>query len=67
MLDELHRRYQSLGFTVLGVNVEEDPRKAWEVLKDLQVSFPVLFDDQSTGQPGLEDVYQQQVRELIRE
>lgn len=94
-LDELHNRYRALGFTVLGVNVEEDSRKAREVLKDLQVSFPVLLDDRSTVsrlydivampstvlvdrngnirylhkgyQPGLEDVYLQQVRELIRE
>jgi len=94
-LDELQNRYRSLGFTVLGVNVEEDSRKAREVLKDLQVSFPVLLDDRSTVsrlydivampstvlvdrngnirylhkgyQPGLEDVYLQQVRELIRE
>jgi peroxiredoxin len=94
-LDELHNRYRALGFTVLGVNVEEDSRKAREVLKDLQLSFPVLLDDRSTVsrlydivampstvlvdrngnirylhkgyQPGLEDVYLQQVRELIRE
>ena len=94
-LDELHNRYRSLGFTVLGVNVEEDSRKAREVLNDLKVGFPVLLDDRSTVsrlydvvampstvlvdrngnirylhkgyQPGLEDVYLQQVRELIRE
>jgi peroxiredoxin len=94
-LDELHNRYHSLGFTVLGVNVEEDSREAREILNDLQVSFPVLLDNSSMVsrlydivampstvlvdrngnirylhkgyQPGLEEVYLQQVRELIRE
>ena len=44
LLEKLQRRYSSLGFTVLGVNVEEDPRKAKTLLKDISVSFPILFD-----------------------
>jgi peroxiredoxin len=95
LLDELHQRYKSLGFTVLGVNVEEDSTQARKLLQDLPVSFPVLFDNQSNVsrqydvvampstvlidrsgklrylhkgyQPGLEDTYLEQVRELIRE
>jgi peroxiredoxin len=43
-LEKLHKRYSALGFTVLGVNVEEDPRKAKTLLKDISVSFPILFD-----------------------
>lgn len=44
LLEKLQRRYSALGFTVLGVNVEEDPRKAKTLLKDISVSFPILFD-----------------------
>ena len=95
LLDELHNQYKALGFTVLGVNVEQDPYQARKLLKDMPVSFPVLFDDSSVVskqydviampstvlvdrngnmrylhkgyKPGLEEVYLEQVRELIRE
>jgi Thiol-disulfide isomerase and thioredoxins len=48
LLDELYKQYQPLGFTILGVNVEQDNRKALAMLDDIPVSFPVLFDSQST-------------------
>ena len=48
LLDELYNNYKPLGFTILGVNVEEDPGKANALLKDIPVSFPVLFDTQNT-------------------
>ena len=95
VLSELHDRYRALGFTVLGVNVEADTAQAKKLLKDMPVSFPVVFDSDSVVskqydvvampstvlvdrdgnmrylhkgyKSGLEDVYQQQVRELIRE
>ena len=47
VLDELHRQYKALGFTVLGVNVEENSSAARKLLKEVQVSFPVLFDNES--------------------
>ena len=47
LLDELYTQYQPLGFTILGVNVEEDSTKARQLLKDIPVSFPVLFDNES--------------------
>lgn len=47
LLDELYSQYKPLGFTILGVNVEEDSSKAKEVLEDIPVSFPVLFDTDS--------------------
>lgn len=47
VLSELHDKYQALGFTVLGVNVESDSGKARKLLKDLPVSFPVVFDNDS--------------------
>ena len=95
LLSELHDRYQSLGFTVLGINVEEDSSGARRLLGKMPVSFPILLDNTSTVskqydviampstvlvdrdgnmrylhkgyKPGLEDLYLQQVRELIRE
>lgn len=47
LLDELYSQYQPLGFTILGVNVEEDSSKAKKLLKDIPVDFPVLFDNKS--------------------
>jgi peroxiredoxin len=47
LLDELYNEYKPLGFTILGVNVEEDPTQAKQLLKELPVDFPVLFDNQS--------------------
>jgi peroxiredoxin len=43
-LDELHGKYSALGFTVFGVNVDEDRSMAEKVLADIPVDFPVLFD-----------------------
>ncbi len=43
-LEKLQARYQDYGFTILGVNVEEDPSKADKVLKKTPVSFPILYD-----------------------
>ena len=95
LLEELYARYQPMGFTILGVNVEQDPAQALAMLRDIPVSFPVLFDSESRVsrryevvampstvlidrdgrirhlhrgyKPGYEDIYQQQIRELIRE
>jgi peroxiredoxin len=43
-LEKLQARYQDYGFTILGVNVEEDASKADKVLKKTPVSFPILYD-----------------------
>jgi len=95
VLSALHDKYKPLGFTVLGVNVEEDSSKARRLLQDIPVSFPVLFDNESVVskqydvvampstvlvdrdgnmrylhkgyKPGLENVYMQQIRDLVRE
>ena len=49
LLDEMYQRYQKLGFTILGVNVEQDAAAAQAMLKESPVHFPVLFDPQSTA------------------
>ncbi len=94
-LEALHQRYRDLGFLVLGINVEQDRSSAERVLRDLGVSFPVLFDDDNkvselydvdampvtvlvdrNGElrfahkgykPGYEAMYEQQIRELVKE
>ncbi len=48
LLNALHNKYQLLGFTVLGVNVEENPENARDFLKSFPVDFPVLLDSQNS-------------------
>ena len=44
-LEEIYKKYSDLGFTLLAVNVEEDSSKADILLRDIPVTFPVLFDN----------------------
>jgi peroxiredoxin len=46
-LEALYQRYSDLGFTLLGVNVEEDSSGADEFLAGTPVSFPILFDPEN--------------------
>lgn len=46
-LEALHQRYSDLGFTLLGVNVEEDSSGADAFLAETPVSFPILFDPEN--------------------
>jgi thiol-disulfide isomerase/thioredoxin len=43
-LEALQQEYSDLGFTILAVNVDQEPGKAEILLKDIAVTFPVLFD-----------------------
>ncbi|MEK8032194.1 redoxin family protein [Ideonella sp. DXS29W] len=43
-LNKLFEKYRPLGFTLLGVNIDEDPRNAANVATQLGVKFPVLLD-----------------------
>ena len=43
-LDRLYQKYRGAGFVLLGVNVDDDTRKAADVAGKLGVSFPVLLD-----------------------
>lgn len=95
LLVELHQRYQALGFTMLGINVEEDSVAANNFLSTVPVSFPILYDRTNSVsklydviampstvligrdgrvryihhgyEPGYENDYQDQIRELVRE
>jgi peroxiredoxin len=44
LLEQIHQRYEPLGFTLLGVNVEENPDDARTFLQERPVSFPILYD-----------------------
>lgn len=44
LLDALYQRYRPLGFTILGVSVDENLDDARRLLKEIPVTFPVLFD-----------------------
>jgi len=44
LLAQLQAKYEPLGFTILGVNVEPDSAAAVNWLKGLAVDFPILFD-----------------------
>ena len=43
-LNRLYEKYRASGFVLLGVNVDDDPRKAIDVAAKLGVTFPVLLD-----------------------
>ncbi len=45
ILDELYSRYERAGFQLLGVNIDDEPQRAKDMIAELGVSFPVLFDD----------------------
>ena len=44
LLEDLYKRYGKLGFTIMGVNVDTDSTKANEYLRDITVTFPILYD-----------------------
>ena len=43
-LARLYDKYRGYGFTVLAVNIDEDPYKAASLAKQLGMRFPVLLD-----------------------
>jgi peroxiredoxin len=47
LLDSIYRKYNKLGFTMLGVNVEPDSKAANDWLKQTPVTFPILYDTDS--------------------
>jgi peroxiredoxin len=94
-LNKLYDKYRAAGFTMLGVNVDEDTRTAIGAANKLAVRFPVLFDaDKQVSKlydlqsmpatvlidrdgrvrymhrgyrEGVEDAYDKQIRELVKE
>jgi len=56
LLEQLSAKYEPLGFTLLGVNVEPDSKSAQDWLEGVPVSFPILFDRENkvSAQFGVE-------------
>jgi thiol-disulfide isomerase/thioredoxin len=50
LLENIYKKYNKMGFTLIGVNVEPDSKDAEGFLKGLAapVSFPVIYDKDST-------------------
>ena len=48
LLEELHQRYESAGFKVIGITIDEDTSEADALLAKIPVSFPVLYDPESS-------------------
>ncbi len=42
--EKLYQKYKPLGVTILAVNVDDDPAKADELLSEVNISYPVLYD-----------------------
>jgi len=47
LLNDLHNKYSALGFTVLGVNVEEQTDKAVSYIAGRPVDFAILLDNKN--------------------
>jgi peroxiredoxin len=45
-LNRLYGKYRDAGFTLLGVNIDEDPAKAVSLAARLGLQFPVLLDSE---------------------
>jgi len=47
LLEQIYQRYEPLGFTLLGINVEENPADGQAFLKERPVTFKVLYDPEN--------------------
>jgi thiol-disulfide isomerase/thioredoxin len=48
LLENIYKKYNKMGFTLIGVNVEPDSKAADAWLQQTPVSFPVIYDKDST-------------------
>ena len=46
-LDRINTTYRRAGLVVLGISVDEDPRRAVEFAAPMRLSYPILFDSGS--------------------
>jgi len=94
-MNRLYDKYRASGFTLLGVNIDDDPRKATGTAAQWGLKFPVLLDTDKTVsklydlgsmpatvlidrdgrvrflhrgyREGMEEAYEKQIRELVKE
>src|ERR1700755_768580 len=48
LLENIYKKYNKMGFTLIGVNVQPDSQAAEGFLQQTPVSFPVIYDKDST-------------------
>lgn len=48
LMDEIYKKYSKLGFTILAVNVDENTADADRFLDAVPVTFPVVYDSDSS-------------------
>lgn len=48
LLEDLQNKYRDYGFTLLGINVDEDTEQAERLLEQIPVTFSILFDPESS-------------------
>ena len=48
VLQKFYEKYQDLGVSVWGVNVEQENQAGRDFLADLKLTFPILFDETNT-------------------
>ncbi len=48
LLDDLYQRYNKAGFVILGVSLDDTQAKTDELLSKIPVTFPVLYDTESS-------------------
>lgn len=48
LLDDLYKQYKDYGFTLLGINVDENRDAAQKLLSQVPVTFTILFDPTSS-------------------
>lgn len=47
LMDDIFKKYEKFGFTIFAVNVDEDSADADRFLRDVPVTFPILYDNES--------------------
>jgi peroxiredoxin len=47
LLDAMSQRYSAAGFVLLGIDVEEDNTDAKKIVKNLKITYPILFDTEN--------------------
>jgi DsbE subfamily thiol:disulfide oxidoreductase len=50
-MERLYQRYKDQGFVILGVNIKDDKKSALSFVKELKITFPIVFDPK--GEVGL--------------
>ncbi|MDX1696215.1 MAG: TlpA disulfide reductase family protein [Ketobacteraceae bacterium] len=72
LIEDLYQKFKKIGFVVLAVNVDEEPENGKKMLKEVPVSFPVVFDSKNQmiekyGVQAMPSTYMVDRKGVIRE